>query len=110
MNWYEATEKDINASPEMSEARCCAYYNTFLANDEGQAVLYDLMATAWQFEDIPKTADNAIIFVALREFIEKIKTKCGVTDPMEVIRAWAEIAAKHEVEQESEKKEGIYDG
>lgn len=109
MNWYEATEEQIQSSPDLNETRYVAYYNTFMATEEGQTVLYDMMATAWQFEEIPKTSDNAIIFIALHEFIQKIKTKCGVVDQMEVIRAEAKIAAGHEIEQESEKKVGMYD-
>ena len=49
----EATEEQIQSSPDLNEARYVAYYNTFMATEEGQTVLFDMMATAWQFEEIP---------------------------------------------------------
>lgn len=98
MEWYEASEDEIQRKPELLAARHAAYYKTFLTSPEGLAVLHDLHKEACIFnvEELEDSPEQGVKFLALSDFIAAIKRKCGVDDEMEVLRAWVPIAKGHE--------------
>lgn len=97
MAWWELTEEQIANNPIEAQLRYCAYFNTFMASDEGRAVLYDLMRESGMLaiENLQKNPDNAMKYAVLSEFIAKIKRKCGIESMMDVIKAEAQISAAY---------------
>lgn len=98
MEWYEASEEQIEADVNLQLARQMAYYKTFLATPEGLAVLCDLENEACQnsAEDIEDTPQNMAKYLTLSQFYASIKRKCGVDNSMAILRAWQAIAQKYE--------------
>ena len=67
-----------------------AYYNTFLTDEQGKAVLCDMMKAAGMFGIIESNCEAEQL--VLSNFIKTILKKCGVDDPMAMINAYAVIA------------------
>jgi len=85
MNWWEAD----NLTYEQQILRKTAYYNTFLATEEGRAVLIDIFRPLEQLLDADSLDSGAIATLLSLKYY--IKDCCGVTDPMAVLRSEAEL-------------------
>lgn len=107
MEWYEASEEEIEADVNLQLARQIAYYKVFLATPEGLAVLLDIEKETCQndAEDIEDTPQNMAKFLTLSQLFASIKRKCGVDNPLAILRSWQAIAQKHEpaIPEEPEK-------
>lgn len=99
LQWYEMTDDQIRQDGAALSQRHLAYYNTFMATEQGRAVLYDLKRAAMVFTTMGSLPhDEIIALAALQDFIKLIQFKSGVTDQMAVICAESEIALRTHID------------
>ena len=98
MNWWEASQEEVEVSPDLVMARHADYYAVFMADARGRAVLFDMMRWARMFdvEGIPR--DDAINrdFTMMASFFAMVRRKCGLTDPLAELGALVDLATQFE--------------
>jgi len=83
-NWFDMTEKELHESEEAQQQKQLAYCNTFYATDEGRLVMADLRRRIYSSGGLEPVA-----VIALIEFLEHIRTNCGLVDAKAITDAEA---------------------
>ncbi len=86
MRWCE--KRNLDNEQDLTDCHL-AYYNAFLATEQGKEVLCDLMNAACMFDIVGP--DDAQDHRVASNFIKSILSKCGATNPQAMIDAYAEI-------------------
>lgn len=92
-NWYDLTPERIEESPEALRQRAQAYHEALLENEVRRAVFMDMMGILRKASD--DDAEPTYI-LALVDFFEEIKHRCGINDPLAVLDREAEVSARFE--------------
>lgn len=89
------------------------WYNTFLSNDSGKKVLFELrqiLTTRFRAEGLPISPETALAQCILDDTVMLIDERCGINTQeaeMEMIDAQAIVAAAMLERQEEEEKEDV---
>ena len=102
MNWSDMTDAQIESDPSALSERASDYRGALLATEEGRRVFLDMQRMVDVVRDESRgSSGEAIEYLALSGFIAEVKHKCGLDDPMLVLRAEYQISSSYEPPMEA---------